>query len=68
MSSIDVSVVLNMHREAQYLRPALRSLEAAALDARESEINVELIAVFDRPDADTLEVFRATPMPWVRPN
>jgi glycosyltransferase involved in cell wall biosynthesis len=51
-----------MHREAQYLRPALRSLEAAALDAQESEVNVELIAVFDGSDADTLEVFHATPL------
>ena len=62
MRNIDVSVVLNMHREAQYLRPALRSLDASALDARESEITVELIAVFDRPDEATLEVFRATPL------
>jgi glycosyltransferase involved in cell wall biosynthesis len=52
-----------MHREAQYLRPALRSLDASALQARASGITVELIAVFDRPDAGTLEVFRATPVP-----
>jgi glycosyltransferase involved in cell wall biosynthesis len=52
-----------MHREAQYLRPTLRSLEASAVEARASKIAVELIAVFDRPDAGTLEVFRSTPVP-----
>lgn len=62
MKKIDVSVVLNMHREALYLSPTLLSLEACANEARNAGINVELIAVFDRPDQDTLNVFHQTPL------
>lgn len=62
MKKIDVSVVLNMHREALYLRPTLRSLEACAKEAAKASISVELVAVFDRSDSDTLEVFRTTPL------
>lgn len=60
MRKIDVSVVLNMHREALYLRPTLLSLDACANEAKNAGISVELIAVFDRPDQDTLEVFHQT--------
>lgn len=60
MPSIDVSVVLNMHREALYLRPTLYSLEACAREASKAGTKVELVAVFDRPDQDTLEVFHQT--------
>lgn len=63
MSNIDVSVVLNMHREALYLRPTLLSLEACASEAAKTGIKVELIAVFDRADQDTLAVFHETPLP-----
>lgn len=62
MKIIDVSVVLNMHREALYLRPTLLSLDACANEAKNAGINVELIAVFDRPDQDTIEVFKETPL------
>jgi len=62
MKKIDVSVVLNMHREALYLRPTLLSLDACALEASKAGIAVELIAVFDRPDQDTLSVFHTTPL------
>ncbi|NTU49858.1 MAG: glycosyltransferase [Desulfobulbaceae bacterium] len=60
INQVHVSVVLNMHREAIYLRPTLFSLDACAVDASENGINVELIAVFDRPDAETLAVFQST--------
>jgi glycosyltransferase involved in cell wall biosynthesis len=49
-----------MHREALYLRPTLYSLEACAREASKAGIKVELVAVFDRPDQDTLEVFHQT--------
>lgn len=62
MKNIDVSVVLNMHREALFLRPTLLSLEACAEEAAKAGISVELIAVFDRPDEDTLAVFHSTPL------
>jgi len=59
MSAIDVSVVLNMHREALLLAPTLRSLQACAKEAAESGIVVELVAVFDRADDETRQVFRS---------
>lgn len=63
MSKIDVSVVLNMHREALFLAPTLHSLQACAQKAKESGAVVELIAVFDRSDDATREVFRSISMP-----
>ena len=59
MKKIDVSIVLNMHREALYLQPTLSSLEACAYEAKKQGITVELIAVFDRPDTPTIEIFNA---------
>ena len=60
MDNIDVSVVLNMHREAPYLRPTLLSLDECALEAKQGGLKVELVAVFDRPDQETLDVFHTT--------
>lgn len=62
MSRIDVSVVLNMHREALYLRPTLISLDACASEAQKDGLLVELVAVFDRADEATREVFHSTPL------
>lgn len=60
MNHIDVSIVLNMHREALFLRPTLRSLDVCAIEAAKHGISVELVAVFDRADADTIEAFHST--------
>lgn len=62
MNKVDVSVVLNMHREAPYLRPTLFSLDNCAFEATQSGLNVELVAVFDRADQQTIDVFHATPL------
>lgn len=59
MTKVDVSVVLNMHREALFLAPTLYSLQHCAREAMEAGIVVELIAVFDRSDESTREVFRS---------
>lgn len=59
MTKMDVSVVLNMHREALFLAPTLQSLVHCAQEAQEAGISVELIAVFDRADEPTREVFRS---------
>lgn len=59
MDGIDVTVVLNMHREALLLAPTLHSLQSCAQEAEESGISVELVAVFDRADDATREVFRS---------
>lgn len=56
---MEVSVVLNLHRESLLLTPTLLSLEACALEARAAGISVELIAVFDRADDATRETFNA---------
>jgi glycosyltransferase involved in cell wall biosynthesis len=60
MADLNVSIVLNMHREAPYLRPTLLSLNACAYEAKNAGINTELIAVFDRADQNTLDVFNQT--------
>jgi glycosyltransferase involved in cell wall biosynthesis len=62
MTKVDVSVVLNMHREALFLRPTLLSLQACAIEAQQNEIKVELVAVFDRADPATRAVFQSTPL------
>jgi len=52
-TSIDVSIVLTLHREAIFLARTLRSLAEASSYARNSGITVELVAVLDRADAQT---------------
>jgi glycosyltransferase involved in cell wall biosynthesis len=49
----DVSIVLNVHNEARYLRRTVRSLEEAVWFARRYGITTELVVVVDRPDAAT---------------
>lgn len=51
----DVSIVLNLHDEAPYLRRTMRSLEEAVLFARRIGITFELVAVLDMPDPATQE-------------
>ena len=60
MKAIDISVVLNIHREALWLRPTLLSLEACANQARNAGLKIELVAVFDRSDEATKYVFTET--------
>lgn len=54
----DVSVVLNIHREAPYILRTISSLNEAAAHAAAAAIRCELIVVFDRSDALTLDVTR----------
>lgn len=63
MNGIDVSVVLNMHRESLLLAPTLRSLQQCAAEAKQAGIVVELLAVFDRANDATREVFHSIPLP-----
>lgn len=62
MSYFNVSVVLNMHREAPYLRATLLSLNACAQEARAAGLRCELVAVFDRADELTKCVFNESIM------
>ena len=59
--SPDVSVILNIHREAVYIRRTIRSLNEAAAFAAGSSIKSELVVVFDRSDDLTREVTRRAP-------
>ena len=52
----DVSVILNLHCEAPYIRRTVRSLNEAAAVAREASIYCELVVVFDRSDDLTKDV------------
>ncbi|TLM78655.1 glycosyltransferase [Microbulbifer harenosus] len=54
---IDVSIVLNMHRESLYLRPTLESIKECVVQAKMNNISCELVAVFDRSDKLTCDVF-----------
>lgn len=55
---IDVSVIVNLHREGRIAAPALRSA-ARAVEAA-PELACEIIAVLDRSDAATLRAIEAT--------
>ena len=52
----DVSVILNVHREAVFIRRTIRSLSEAAVFAAACSIRSELVVVFDRSDELTKEV------------
>ena len=52
-----ISVVLNIHREADYIARTLKSLDAAVAVAKEKGHAVEVVAVFDRSDQQTLGAF-----------
>jgi len=58
---VDVSVILNIHREAVYIRRTIRSLNEAAAFAAASTIKSELVVVFDRSDELTRVVTRSAP-------
>lgn len=55
-----VSVVLNVHREGDYLRPTLMSLDECANFAKKRQLYTELVVVFDKSDQRTIDVFTST--------
>ena len=57
MGTPDISIVLNLHREARYVSRSLASLAEAAIYARSAGISNELVAVLDRADAATTNAF-----------
>lgn len=58
MTSIDVSVIITLHREAKYVARTLASLSDAATFARQRGITVELVAVLDRADDATKQAWQ----------
>lgn len=59
MPDFDISVVLNLHDERQYLNRTLLSLSEAATYAWRVGISVQLIAVLDRSDEATAGMLRS---------
>jgi glycosyltransferase involved in cell wall biosynthesis len=57
MERPDVTVILNAHQEGLLAQPTLASLSQALDHAAGSGVQSEVIAVLDRPDAVTVEVF-----------
>lgn len=57
MNHIDVTIILNVHRESLFLVPTLHSLDECAIYAQEHGLNIELVIVFDRTDSVTIETF-----------
>lgn len=53
---IDISVVLNLHNEANYLIRTLMSLEEASDYARRMGLGVELVVVLDNASKETIEI------------
>ncbi len=56
MSAPTVSVVLNVHREADYLPKTLKSIAASVEHAVCHGVDAEMVVVFDRSDPRTIEV------------
>lgn len=52
-SELDVSIILNLHREAVYVFRTIRALSEAASYAKRSGLRVELVIVLDRTDNGT---------------
>ncbi len=58
MSHIHVSTIVTLHREGKYLPRTIQSLSEAATFAHARGLGIELIAVLDRPDAATRNIFQ----------
>jgi len=53
---LDISIILNAHRESIYLARTLESIAEAAAFARLKKITIELVLVFDNTDDLTMSV------------
>ena len=62
--SIDVTVVLNAHREGSLAHASVESARAAAEHARRSGLEVEMLVVLDRPDSETRSYFDEYVAAW----
>lgn len=59
MSKVDITAVVNGHREGLLAYPTLLSLSQAAAQASRQGVKVEILLVLDRADQTTNEVFKA---------
>jgi glycosyltransferase involved in cell wall biosynthesis len=56
---VDISAVVTFHNEGAFCLPALRSLQDMADAAGSDGLNVEVLAVLDKPDPETRRLVRA---------
>jgi hypothetical protein len=62
---MEITVILNGHKEGILAHPSCGSIEAAIGLAREADISVEVLVVLDRPDRETTEFFaNRMPSDW----
>jgi glycosyltransferase involved in cell wall biosynthesis len=59
MSAVDITAIVNAHREGLLAHPTLLSLRQAVAHAEDRGLRVELLFVLDRADHATTEVFKA---------
>ncbi|MCZ2340394.1 MAG: glycosyltransferase family 2 protein [Bacteroidales bacterium] len=59
MTQPNITVVINGHREGLIAAPTIASAQRSAAFARDRGVSVEVMAVLDRPDELTIEVFRS---------
>lgn len=57
LASFDISIVLNVHREAPYLQRTMLSLEQAVAYAASHGLKIELVVVQNRADEATVAYF-----------
>ena len=55
-TELDVTLVVNAHRERHYLLPTLKACEAALGPCREAGLSVEMVIAADNPDSETLRI------------
>jgi glycosyltransferase involved in cell wall biosynthesis len=56
---MDITAVLNVHREGRLLVPSLRSFQVAIQRARDAGMDIEAYIIADRADAKTLDLLNA---------
>lgn len=62
---VDVSVVLNCHRENTYLKTSIDSIRCAVVEARKRGISSELIVILDNPSNEVREIVNNYNFPLV---
>ncbi|GBQ82178.1 hypothetical protein AA13595_0848 [Gluconacetobacter johannae DSM 13595] len=58
MRGVDISIILNVHKEQDLFYPAIRSIEETVDHARLFNIECELVIVLDAPDERTASIVR----------
>lgn len=64
MTHFDITVIVNAHREGLLVGPSLRSVQASVAAALDANISIQVIAVLDRSDDVTKNIFDE----WQLPN